>query len=94
MKVEIHDHFNSGRSTMIDIFKTNIYRFSKMDVINLCSNYVARNMISKPIIKPIVDYRPNNRYIADIIYFRYYKNVNDSYSYLFFWLIVFRNSHY
>lgn len=78
-----HEIAHCGGVNMAFSIKNRIYGV-KLDeilsIINCCTICQARRlMTTKPVITPIISRKPRDRYLADLIDFRLYKNVNDGY---------------
>jgi transposase InsO family protein len=83
-----HEIGHIGRDRLISLISSKIYGFKREDVmhvINCCAQCQLRHlMTTKPEIRPIIAKYPRDRFLADLIDFRYYSNLNDGYG----WALV------
>ncbi|KAF9750345.1 Pro-Pol polyprotein, partial [Nosema granulosis] len=79
---------HAGRDRLYHLLKSHAYGITRDEVLSIigsCSICQSRRgMVTRPIIRPIIARSPRERYIADLIDFRYYSDVNDGYK----WMLV------
>ena len=85
---KVHEVGHLGRDRLISLISKKIYGFTREDimaVINCCKQCQLRHlMTTKPQIKPIIAKYPRDRFLADLIDFRYYANLNEGFG----WALV------
>lgn len=79
---------HAGRDRLYNFIKTKAYGILKKDVSDMISECEIcqshRSLVTRPIIRPIIAKHPRERYIVDLIDFRYYSEVNDGFK----WMLV------
>ncbi|KAG0437352.1 Pro-Pol polyprotein [Dictyocoela muelleri] len=79
---------HAGRDRLYHFIKSKAYGISKKDVsatigeCEICQSH--RSLVTRPTIRPIIARHPRERYIVDLIDFRYYSDVNDGFK----WMLV------
>lgn len=81
-------HGHAGRDRLYSILITKAYGLKRdeiMVILNECEICQARRaLVTRPVIRPIIANHPRERYIADLIDFRYYSEINNDYK----WMLV------
>lgn len=74
---------HAGRDRLYNLLSTKAYglvRKEVLDVIKSCEIcQVRRTMVTRPIVRPIVAHHTRERYLANLIDFRCYSEVNVGY---------------
>lgn len=79
---------HAGRDRLYSLIVNLAYGITKVEILTVVSEceicQARRTLVTRPIIRPIVSYYIRERYLADLIDFRYYSDVNNGYK----WMLV------